>query len=61
MILSGPASFYSRFIYGYKKGKGVETEGQLDCLIDFKCKEGFFYSKPEPEEEILLLLKGQIK
>ncbi len=42
--------------------EGVETAEQLDCLRENGCDEiqGFYFSKPLPAEEFMLLLKGKL-
>ncbi len=41
--------------------EGVETREQLDFLIEHRCDmiQGFFFSKPLPEEAFVALIEGQ--
>ncbi|MCP4340750.1 MAG: diguanylate cyclase [Desulfobulbaceae bacterium] len=43
--------------------EGVENEAQVDRLIDFQCDEiqGYFFSKPVPQNEVTQLLQTGIK
>lgn len=40
--------------------EGVETKEQLDILIKLGCKriQGYYFSKPLPEQEVEILLEG---
>ena len=42
--------------------EGVETKGQLDFLLDAECgfMQGYYFSKPVPADEFVVLLKKQI-
>lgn len=42
--------------------EGVETQEQIDYLIKHKCSkvQGYFFSKPIPEEQVLKTIKGRL-
>ena len=42
----------------YSLAEGIETKGQLDLLLDYKCDygQGYYFSKPVPPEEFQKLL-----
>lgn len=41
--------------------EGVETQGQLDCMVQLHCDDyqGFLFSKPLPPDEFVALVKRQ--
>lgn len=42
--------------------EGVETENQLEILINHDCQmfQGYYFSKPVPHEQLLELLSKQL-